>query len=67
MNSVISVYYYLRPVVCMYMSDEEGANITERQPTTYFTVLASALLVLFLGITSGVLYDVVHQSVKSMF
>ncbi len=50
-NSVISVFYYLRPVVMMYMSEgEENPDVLRAHFMTRFTVVASALLVLGLGI-----------------
>lgn len=49
-NSVISVYYYLRPVVMMYMAEGEGFDIMKTHLMTRLTVIASALVIIVIGI-----------------
>ncbi len=53
LSSAISVYYYLRPVVMMYMSEEEGAEIVHANIMTRFTVIAAALIIVVVGIFSS--------------
>lgn len=67
-GSVISVYYYLRPVVAMYMESpllkrEPGAM----HPLSYFAVAMMALLVLIFGFASEPFYQVVLNSVAKVF
>jgi NADH:ubiquinone oxidoreductase subunit 2 (subunit N) len=65
---VISVYYYLRPVVAMYM--EEPLLRREQipvRPLSYFTVAFMALLVLVFGLASEPFYQVVLSSVAKVF
>jgi NADH-quinone oxidoreductase subunit N len=61
-SSVISVYYYLRPLVVMYMN-EGDAEIANRSVTaTTVTLVASALFVAVLGVFSGPLLSAVEKS-----
>ncbi len=61
-NSVISVYYYLRPIVMMYMRDGD-CDITDdlSYATIVVTVLAAALI-LILGLASGPLFQMIERS-----
>jgi NADH-quinone oxidoreductase subunit N len=67
-GSIISVYYYLRPVVAMYMEEplfsRSGLDL---KPMSYFTVAFLALLVLVFGIASEPFYQIVLASVASVF
>jgi NADH-quinone oxidoreductase subunit N len=52
-SSVISVYYYLRPTVVMYMSE---ADVEEKYPSrliSRMTVIVSAVLIVVLGILAS--------------
>lgn len=61
-NSVISVYYYLRPLVVMYMR-EGDAEIAPRSLTaTTVTLVVSAIFVLVLGVVSGPFLSAVEKS-----
>ncbi|MFN8792029.1 MAG: NADH-quinone oxidoreductase subunit N [Bdellovibrionales bacterium] len=61
-NSVISVYYYLRPIVVMYMKDGESDVAYAGQYATAITIVITALLTLFLGVVSGPLLAMVENS-----
>ncbi len=62
LNSVISVYYYLRPVVMMYMK-EGDANIAERpQQATTVLIVVSAIFILIVGLFSGPLFTLFEKS-----
>ena len=63
-NSVISVYYYLRPIVVMYMrpGDADVAN-NSWHATTFLAVLL-ALLILVVGIFSGPLFEMIEKSLS---
>ncbi len=59
LSSVISVYYYLRPIVAMYMSNEEGVDVAEDRNLSIGAVTVLAALVLLLGIFSNPIYKAV--------
>lgn len=58
-SSIVSVYYYLRPIVYMYMKEEEGVAVPEERGLSLGVVSFSAGLVLILGIVSYPLYKTV--------
>jgi NADH-quinone oxidoreductase subunit N len=58
-SSVISVYYYLRPIVVMYMSEEEGAELAEERYLSVGVISITAALVLFFGIFANPIYEAV--------
>jgi NADH-quinone oxidoreductase subunit N len=66
-NSVISVYYYLYPVVKMYMSDEEPAEVMGNHMLTRFIVAATAILIVVMGIFSSPVLKAVQRSVVNLF
>jgi len=66
-NSVISVYYYLRPVVMMYMSDQEELEIDASQALTRATVVLSAILIVILGVFSSPVLKLVQSAVTQLF
>lgn len=61
-NSVISVYYYLRPIVVMYMKDGEADMAPHSLNATMMTVVVSALLIIGLGLVSGPIFSAVEAS-----
>jgi len=61
-NSVISVYYYLRPVVTMYMKEGEAQIAGHNLTATTVTIVASALFVALLGFVSGPIFSAVEKS-----
>lgn len=61
-NSVISVYYYLRPIVVMYMRDGNCETSAERNYGTTFAVVLSAILILILGLVSGPIFNAIENS-----
>lgn len=61
-NSVISVYYYLRPIVVMYMKDGNSDVAGHSLNATMVTVLVSALLIVSLGVISGPIFAAVERS-----
>jgi NADH-quinone oxidoreductase subunit N len=67
-GSVISVAYYLRPIVAMYMEvpllRQEPIKM---RPLSYFAVAFMALLVLAIGLASEPFYQVVYTSVAKVF
>ncbi|NJL26153.1 MAG: NADH-quinone oxidoreductase subunit N [Calothrix sp. SM1_5_4] len=67
-GSIISVYYYLRPIVAMYMEEPVlGADRLPLRPMSETAVIALALLVLICGLASEPFYQVVLASVGKAF
>lgn len=67
-GSIISVYYYLRPIVAMYMEEPLFARgRLDLRPLSYFTVSVLALMVLVFGIFSEPFYQAVLASVAKVF
>lgn len=60
-NSVLSVYYYLRPIVVMYMREGDCDTAANSYGTT-FTVIVYALMILVLGILSGPIFSTIEKS-----
>lgn len=61
-NSVVSVYYYLRPIIMMYMK-EGDADIADRpQQATTVLVVAAAIFILIAGLFSGPLFTLFEKS-----
>lgn len=61
-NSVISVYYYLRPIVVMYMKEGEAEVADHSLNATTVTVLVSAAFIILLGLASGPIFSAVEKS-----
>ncbi len=66
LNSAISVYYYLRVMVIMYMREEEGLVDLEKAPAVSIAVGICGLLVILLGLFPGMLLDLARSSVLSL-
>jgi NADH-quinone oxidoreductase subunit N len=68
LTSVVSVFFYLRIVVMMYMSDERAPEHRPHVPGLAMTGLVLALIVVFyLGIVPGHLLSIAADSVSSIF
>lgn len=67
LNSVISVYYYLRPIVMMYMTEPETEIELNTGALSRATLLTMALLTLVIGVVSSPLFDFVRASVLNRF
>jgi len=64
LNSVISAYYYLRPIVVMYMKEGEAEDSNLEMSSSRIAVLVSAVLVVLLGIFSGPIFAVVEKALS---
>lgn len=62
LNSVISVYYYLRPIVVMYMKEGDAEVAPHSLNATMVTAIVSAVLIVVLGLVSGPIFQAVEQS-----
>jgi NADH-quinone oxidoreductase subunit N len=64
LNSVISVYYYLRPIVVMYMKEGQAEDAGLPLIATRTAILLSSLFVVVLGIVSGPLFSVIEKALS---
>ena len=64
LNSVISVYYYLRPIVVMYMKDGDTQEAETPMNATRAAIVICAVLVVVLGIVSGPLFQIVEKALS---
>lgn len=60
-NSVISAYYYLRPIVVMYMKDGEDVQFPVMQGARVALAIC-AILVVVLGLFSGAVFEAIESS-----
>jgi NADH-quinone oxidoreductase subunit N len=64
LNSVISVYYYLKVVIYLYMREpDRGTMVGKSHPAMVLALLISIIGVLFTGIMPGTLYEILRQAV----
>lgn len=66
-NSVISVYYYLRPVVVMYMQEDARTEMAGQFYLSRSTVFLAAFVLVVAGLLSAPLFRIVQASVVSLF
>jgi NADH-quinone oxidoreductase subunit N len=62
LNSAIGVYYYLRPIVVMYMREGECNISDERHFGTTVAIVTAALLIVVLGLASGPIFEMIEHS-----
>jgi len=65
-NSLLSVYYYLRVVVTMYMEQPAGEAYDGRNWESVFTAGVLAVLVIFLGILPGGMHNLAELAFRMM-
>ena len=63
LSSIISVYYYLRPVVVMYMVEGEGFSARKEAVFSKAIVVISAIGVCALGVMSSRVFRFVQSSI----
>lgn len=61
-NSVLGAYYYLRPIVIMYMKDGDCDTAPESNYGTVFMIFLSAALILALSVVSGPIFGAIEKS-----
>ena len=66
-NAVIAAYYYLRPVVYMFMRDEEGAGVAIPYRLTWVVTAIMAALTVILGLATEPVYEAVKLAARSLF
>lgn len=68
LSSVVSVYYYLRPVVVMYMQEPSGSPIEiTRSSAAALALIVAAVFTLWLGIQPGGLAEAAAISILGMY
>lgn len=69
LGSVISVYYYLRPIVAMYMEEEVVAERGDLlpKPASQFVVSLLALMIVGFGVASESLFQNFFRSILEIF
>ncbi len=60
-NSVISAYYYLRPIVLMYMTEGKNDIAVRSHRGTTIVAIVSAVVILLFGLMSGPLFNALEQ------
>ncbi|MBN2331603.1 MAG: NADH-quinone oxidoreductase subunit N [Deltaproteobacteria bacterium] len=66
-NSVISLYYYLRVVVVMYFQEaEQSISMPKPSPAVVVGLVLAAIGVMQMGIFPSYIWDMAQQSVQSM-
>jgi NADH-quinone oxidoreductase subunit N len=61
-NSVISAYYYLRPIVVMYMKDGEAKISDQSLNASQMTIVFSMIAIVILGVISNFIFRAVEGS-----
>jgi NADH-quinone oxidoreductase subunit N len=64
LNSAIGVYYYLRPIVVMYMKDGFAEDSERSMNATRIAIVTSAALVLVMGIFSGPIFKIFEKALS---
>ncbi len=67
LSSVIGIYYYLRPIVYMYMTEGGMAQVQPYKYVSQIIVGFCAIVTLVAGIFSNPFYDWIRQSVSHLF
>lgn len=62
LNSVIGVYYYIRPIIVMYMKDGDCDISHNHWRGTTVLIVATAMLIILLGLASGPLFSLFENS-----
>lgn len=65
-NTLISVYYYIRPIVYMYMKEGKGEEREISSPSSSFALILLALVVLGLGILPGKFVSLSDQAARTV-
>lgn len=61
-SSVIGAYYYLRPIVVMYMKEGEADIAPRSLNATLVTTVIMALAIVVLGFASGTIFNAIERS-----
>ena len=64
--SAISVYYYLRPIVYMYMKEEPGFSVAPHYRLSHLAVTAMAVFVVVFGLFTSPVYAWVSSALNNL-
>ncbi|MCB0364255.1 MAG: NADH-quinone oxidoreductase subunit N [Bdellovibrionaceae bacterium] len=67
LSSAISVYYYLKPIVYMYMSEGEALEAPIGRQFSRLAIFACAFLVIAVGLFANPFYEMIRKSVIGLF
>ncbi len=62
-NSVIAIYYYLKPIIYMYMKDGDHDDATGNSFGSAILALVAAFILIVVGIFSGPLFTMIEKSI----
>lgn len=63
-NSAIGVYYYLRPIIVMYMKDGSADISSPKLYASTVLVVTAALFIIIVGLFSGPLFSMIERSLS---
>jgi NADH-quinone oxidoreductase subunit N len=63
-NSVIAIYFYLKPIIMMYMKDGDATVSNYRSSGTAVLVFITAAIIIFVGVFSGPLFNMIEKSLS---
>lgn len=63
-SSVVSVYFYLRPIVQMYMREDEGLPVAKERFLSAGAISVAAVLVVVFGVAASPMYQAVLSAIK---
>jgi NADH-quinone oxidoreductase subunit N len=66
LNSAISLYYYIRIVVFMYLKKETTGSEPTTSPALAFTLAVAVIATLALGVYPRLLFEVAERSAQSL-
>jgi NADH-quinone oxidoreductase subunit N len=66
LNSAISLYYYVRVVVFMYLKTEIAGSHPTASPALAFTLAVAVVATLFLGVYPRLLFEVAEASARTL-
>ncbi len=65
-NSAISAYYYLSPIIKMYFSPEKGDALPPLSISLMIAIFACSFLVIYLGVFPSEIYVMAKESVREL-
>ncbi len=66
-NSLIAVYYYLRPVVYMYLLEKEGEILINKGRLTRISVFVSTVVIIVFGLYSSPILKLFEGAIRGLF
>jgi NADH-quinone oxidoreductase subunit N len=66
LNSAVSLYYYVRVVVFMYIKSERAGSEPLMSPALGFALGVAVLATIVLGVYPGLLFDLAEASAKTL-